>query len=250
MLKIENLTKKFKTATGEFAAVNNLTLQIQPGEIYSLIGPNGAGKTTTIKIIVGLYRKDGGRITLFDEDITNDEAEKRKVIGYIPDEPVFYPYLTGYEHLNFIRALYKVSDSTFKKHLPELLKFYPMGDILSDYPAHFSRGNKQKLSIIAAFIHHPRLLVVDEPIVGLDPQSAEQTERLFREFADTGGMILISTHTLSFVEKVADKTGIIDNGKKIFEGSITDIKKRVKGAKTLSSAFVSLTESNSRSYHV
>lgn len=224
---MNQLSKRF----GKIVACDNLSFTITPGQIYALIGPNGAGKTTAIKIIVGLYRMDSGRINLFNQDITIEETKARATIGYIPDEPVFYPYLTGKEFLEFVSILYKVPPKAYKKQLAELLTFYPIADILNDYPEHFSRGNKQKLSIIAALLHNPKLLVVDEPIVGLDPQSAKITARVFSGFAKKGGMILVSTHTLSFVEKLATKVGIIDRGRLIFEGK----------PKNLVSVFMSLT---------
>lgn len=182
-------------------------------------------------MIVGLYRIDSGKISLFDQDITCFEAKARADIGYIPDEPMFYPYLTGREFLEFVKILYGGNEKAYKKRLKNLLEFYPIADILNDYPQHFSRGNKQKLSIIAALLHDPKLLVVDEPIVGLDPQSIKATAVLFRDFTKNGGMILVSTHTLSFVEELATKVGIIDGGKLIFEGK----------PKNLVSAFISLT---------
>lgn len=227
MLAVNQLSKRF----GKIVACDNLSFTITPRQIYALIGPNGAGKTTAIKIIVGLYRMDSGKINLFNQDITIEETKARAVIGYIPDEPVFYPYLTGKEFLEFVSILYKVPEKTYKKQLAELLTFYPIADILNDYPEHYSRGNKQKLSIIAALLHNPKLLVVDEPIVGLDPQSVRITTRVFSGFAKKGGMILVSTHTLSFVEKLATKVGIIDRGRLIFEGK----------PKNLVSAFMSLT---------
>jgi ABC-2 type transport system ATP-binding protein len=242
MLVIDRLTKKFTTPAGELIAVDNLTFTIAPSDIYALIGPNGAGKTTTIKIIVGLYRANSGKVTLFGEDITADDAKAKVAIGYVPDEPVFYPYLTAFEHLDFVRRLYNISEKTYKKSLEELLYLYPIGNILSSYPEHFSRGNKQKLSIIAALLHHPRILIMDEPIVGLDPESVETTAKILHDFAQNGGMVLLSTHTLSFVEKVAKRVGIIDNGKLIFEGSLSEVKKRGKAEKSLFSAFVSFTK--------
>lgn len=237
MLKIDNLSKKF----GNIIAVDNISFTVKPGEVYALIGPNGAGKTTTLKIIVGLYRKDQGKVSLFGKDTTADGSQVREQIGYIPDEPIFYPYLKASEFLDFIRLIYGVSQMKYQKRLKELLDIYPISDTLGNYLTNFSRGNKQKLSIIAALLHRPKLLIVDEPILGLDPQSIKKTQKLFKDFVTEGGMILVSTHTLSFVEKVAQKVGIIDRGKIIFEGTLSAITKKVKGKENLIDAFLKLT---------
>lgn len=221
-------------------AVDRLSFTVKPKEIYALIGPNGAGKTTTLKIIVGLYQKTSGEVRLFGDDVTRDASARRTLIGYIPDEPVFYPYLTGREFLDFIRILYEVPESVFKKKLTELLKLYPIEDILREYPDRFSRGNKQKLSIISALVHNPKLLVVDEPIVGLDPQSAQVTADMFRKFAEGGGMILVSTHTLSFVETVASTVGIIHHGRRIFEGSASEISRGSHADKSFTKTLTAL----------
>lgn len=238
MLLVRNLTKRFN----DVKVVDNLSFSINPSEIYALIGPNGAGKTTTIKTILGLYSKDSGEITLFNSEIANDESEVRSKIGYIPDEPVFYPFLTGFEVLDFVRNLYKISPKDYKKRLEEMLAIYPIGSTLSDYPENYSRGNKQKLSIISSFMHRPKLLLIDEPIVGLDPQSCEKTSNLFSDFAKKGGMILMSTHTLSFVDKVAVKIGVLDHGKLICEGSKSDLIKKAGNGQTLFTAYMHLVK--------
>lgn len=229
-LVIKNLTKKFDNR----AVLDKLSLEVNPSEIYALIGPNGAGKTTTIKTVLGLYSKDGGEVIFNGFDI--------KHLGYIPDEPLFYPYLTGWEVLEFTRILNKVSENNYKKKLRELLTSFPIESFLSYYPESYSRGNKQKLSIIAAFLHTPKVLLIDEPVVGLDPESSEKAALLFSNFAKEGGIILVSTHTLSFVEKVATTIGIIKNGKIIFEGKPHDLIKKAKGSKTVFDAYISLTK--------
>lgn len=244
MLAVDNLTKNFSSTTGFVAGVKDVSFQVAPKEIYALIGPNGAGKTTTIKTIVGLYRKDSGRITLNGEDITLDDSKTKTKIGYIPDEPNFYPYLSGWEILDFVRLLYKVREEIYNKRLKELLALFPLGSILVQSPNNYSRGNKQKLSIICSLIHQPLLLVVDEPIVGLDPGSSETVARLFQGFAGMGGMILVSTHTLSFVEKVATKIGIIDRGEMICEGNVSQVVNKAKDAKNLPAAFTDLVRSH------
>ncbi|MDP3998836.1 MAG: ABC transporter ATP-binding protein [bacterium] len=231
MLKITNLTKGF----GLIRALDNLSLTVNEGEIYALIGPNGAGKTTTIKIIAGLYISDSGAVEF--------SGKEKKLIGYIPDEPNFYPGLTGMEFLNFIGGLYRVSDSRKNAVLAKFSKIYPFGEILGGDPNNYSRGNRQKLAICAAFLTDPKLLLVDEPIVGLDPQSARATLELFTTFAKDGGSILLSTHTLAVAEEIAHRVGIIDHGKLIAEGNLKTLRQKAK-LKTghLEEVFLKLTE--------
>lgn len=239
MLSITNLYKKFDLQTSGVYAVENVSLQVRPGQIYALIGPNGAGKTTTIKIIVGLYFATAGTVELFGENIS-DSNSVRNQIGYIPDEPVYYPFLTGWEFLEFVRRIYQIDQSDFKERLAFLFDYYPIEEILHEIPDRYSRGNKQKLSIICAYIRNPKLLVIDEPIVGLDPQSIDATTYLLREFSDKKGMIFLSTHTLSFIEKLADRVGILYAGKLIEEGSISEIIRRGKKATHFSEAFLQI----------
>ena len=216
ILKIKNLTKKF----GQLTALDNLCLEIGEGEIYALIGPNGAGKTTTIKILAGLYLPSGGTVEFL--------RQKRTLIGYIPDEPIFYPELTGGEFLNFICALHGVSEKRKNEILDKFLKIFPLREALLESPENYSRGNKQKLAICAAFLPEPKLLLIDEPIVGLDPQSAKAALELFTDFSKKGGSILLSTHTLSVAEEIADRVGIIDKGKLIAEGNLKTLRQKTK----------------------
>lgn len=236
MLVVDKLTKSF----GQFYAIENVSFSIRPKEVFALIGSNGAGKTTTIKTILGLYQKDSGSVSFMGTDATADSAKIREKIAYIPDEPLFYPYLTGFEVLDFIKILHKITQNEFDRRLSRLLKIYPLGSILSDYPENYSRGNKQKLSIISAFLHDPMLLLVDEPIVGLDPESSEKTIELFSDFVASNGMILVSTHTLSFVEKIATHIGIISHGKMKFTGSLTSFTKKEGKSRTLVNTLMSL----------
>lgn len=239
MLSIKNLTKKF----GHLLAVDNLSLEIDEGEIYALIGPNGAGKTTTIKIIAGLYLPDSGSVEFLGKNLLAGEAQEKKLIGYIPDEPNFYPGLTGVEFLNFIGGLYQISEKRKNEVLARFSKIYPFREILDSEPNNYSRGNKQKLVICAAFLPDPKLLLIDEPIVGLDPQSAKATLELFSTFAKEGGSILLSTHTLAVAEEIAHRLGIIDHGKLVAEGDLKTLRQKAK-LKTghLEEVFLKLTE--------
>lgn len=239
ILKIKNLTKKFSSLT----AVDNLCLEIGQGEIYALIGPNGAGKTTTIKILAGLYLPSAGRVEFLGQNLLDDNFQDRQLIGYVPDEPLFYPELTGQEFLNFTAALHGVSEKRKNEILGKLLKIFPLREALSENPENYSRGNKQKLAICAAFLTEPKLILIDEPIVGLDPQSAKAALELFTDFAKTGGSILLSTHTLQVAEKIADRVGIIDKGKLLAEGDLQTLSQKVKLKRAhLEEVFLKITQ--------
>lgn len=239
MLKITNLTKSF----GSIRAVDNLSLTINQGEIYALIGPNGAGKTTTIKILAGLYWPNSGSIEFLEKNLLDDKLRERKLIGYIPDEPIFYSGLTGLEHLNLVAALYGVSEKKKHEILVQFYKIFPLQEVLGENPENYSRGNKQKLAICSAFLTEPKLLLVDEPIVGLDPQSAKAVLELFLKYAKDGGSILLSTHTLSVAEEIAKRVGILDHGILVAEGDLKYLRQKAK-LKTahLEEIFLKLTE--------
>jgi ABC-2 type transport system ATP-binding protein len=237
ILEIQKLNKNFNGKK----ALHNLEFFIEEGQVFALIGPNGAGKTTVIKIIVGLYRKDTGSVLYKGVDITDPDSLEKASIGYIPDEPIFPNFLTGMEFLNYIRLEYNVSKSEFEKRLKNILELYPIKDVLFDYPENYSRGNKQKLSIIAGLIHNPDFLIFDEPIVGLDPESIESTVKLFRDFSKSGGTILVSSHTLSFIERVASKIAIIIKGEIVKSGMIKDIEKITKNT-NLTNAYLKIAK--------
>ncbi|MBI4100224.1 ABC transporter ATP-binding protein [Candidatus Microgenomates bacterium] len=224
MLVVKNLIKNF----GNFRAVDNLSLSIKEGQTYALIGPNGAGKTTTIKILAGLYLPDDGKADFLGKDLFSEKNDVRRLIGYIPDEPVFYPGLSGQEFLNFISALYGVSETKKKEVLTYLFDLFPLKDILGGQPESYSRGNKQKLAICSALLPEPKLLLIDEPIVGLDPQSAKAALSLFKAFTKNGGSILVSTHTLAVAEEIAGCVGIIDQGKLLAEGDLKTLRQKAK----------------------
>lgn len=208
MLNINNLTKKF----GNKIAVNDVSFAVKPGEIFSLIGPNGSGKTTIVKTITGLLQADSGSIAINKHDVKKEPEKAKSFIGYIPDEPIVWPYMTGFEFLNFTEALFSMTDADYKKRAKELLSIFKLQGLENKYFEDYSRGNKQKFSIIAALSHNPNLLIIDEPIVGLDPVSAEIAEKLFLEFSKNGGSILLVTHTLSVAEKISNRIGILKKG--------------------------------------
>ncbi|MDP2874244.1 MAG: ABC transporter ATP-binding protein [bacterium] len=218
MLKVTKLTKIFSPhAPNEITAVENLNLNLKAGEIYGLIGPNGAGKTTTLKMIVGLIKPSGGQIQIGSYDLLSQPEKAKSCLGYIPDDPFIYEKLTGREFLQLVGELFEMPKEILAQRISQWLKVYDLDKISDGLFEDFSRGNKQKIAILAALLHEPKLLVVDEPIVGLDPQSVILTRKLFLDFARQGGTILISTHTLTFAQDVCQRFGILKEGRLIHE---------------------------------
>lgn len=208
-------------------AVLDLSLSVNPGEIYALIGPNGAGKTTTIKMITTLVEPTSGEIKILGKNILKNTDIKGE-LGYIPDEPFVYPYLTGQEFLEFVGDVHGLSREESHRRTEILLKKYHLEDVINGFFSDYSRGNKQKVTIVAALMHNPKVLIVDEPIVGLDVESQRITKKIFREFADDGGAILLCTHTLSVAQDIANRVGILSKGKLKAEGNIKDLRHLVK----------------------
>lgn len=218
MLKTTNLTKIFSPRTPkEITAVENLNLNLKEGEIYGLIGPNGAGKTTTLKMIVGLIKPSCGQIQIGSYDLLSQPEKAKSCLGYIPDDPFIFEKLTGREFLQLVGELFELPKESITKRVSQWLKVYDLDKIADGLFEDFSRGNKQKIAILAALLHEPKILVVDEPIVGLDPQSVILTRKLFLDFARQGGTILISTHTLTFAQDVCQRFGILKEGRLIHE---------------------------------
>lgn len=223
VIELIDVQKKFH----ELQAVANLSLSVSAGEIYALIGPNGAGKTTTIKMVTSLIEPTDGEILILGKNIAT-EPEVKKILGYIPDEPFVYPYLTGREFLEFVSDVHGISREETKKRIKPLLEKFHLEGVIDGFFSDYSRGNKQKVTIIAALIHQPKVLIVDEPIVGLDVESQRITKDLFREFANQGGAILLCTHTLTVAQSIADRVGILDKGKLVAEGHIKDLQQLIK----------------------
>lgn len=224
MLSLRALTKKFNNTS----AVSDLTLEIPKSEIFVLLGPNGAGKTTTIKMLVGIYKPDNGKALIANLDIQKNSEQAKAKLGYIPDDPFVYEKLTGREFLHFVGSLFQMTSKQINQQIQKYLKIYPIADLLDNDFGNYSRGTKQKVSIIAAMIHEPELLIVDEPIVGLDPQSTLATKKLFLDFKKNGGTVFVSTHTLSFAEQVADRIGILHHGKLLELGTITQLRQKAR----------------------
>ncbi len=234
MLNISHLTKKY----GDKKAVDDLSLHIAPGEIYGFIGHNGAGKTTTLKSVVGILSFDEGEITIGGISIKKDPLACKKMIAYIPDNPDLYDYMTGIKYLNFIADIFSVGDAERNERIEKYAELFEIKASLGQAIASYSHGMKQKLAIIAAWIHAPKLVIMDEPFVGLDPKAAHILKGMMRELCDEGGAIFFSTHVLEVAEKLCDKVAIIKNGKLIRSGSMEE----VKGDDSLEEVFLELED--------
>lgn len=232
MLNIQHLTK---TYSGK-KAVDDLSLHIAPGEIYGFIGHNGAGKTTTLRCVVGILQFDAGEITIGGRSIRTDPIACKRELAYIPDNPDLYDYMTGIRYLNFIADIFGVSAEVRSQRIHDYAARFELTDDLAQPIASYSHGMKQKLAIISAWLHQPRLIIMDEPFVGLDPKAAHLLKGMMREFCDAGGAIFFSTHVLEVAEKLCDKVAIIRGGKLIRSGTMEE----VKGDDSLEEVFLEL----------
>ena len=234
MLKIEHLTKTY----GEKKAVDDLSLHIAPGEIYGFIGHNGAGKTTTLKSVVGILQFDAGEIFINGRSIKTDPLACKRELAYIPDNPDLYDFMSGIKYLNFVADIFGVSAADRKARIAKYAGLFELTDDLGQPIASYSHGMKQKLAIIAAWMHTPRLVLMDEPFVGLDPKASHLLKGMMRELCDQGGAIFFSTHVLEVAEKLCDKVAIIKNGKLIRSGTMDE----VKGDDSLEEVFLELED--------
>lgn len=237
MLKIEGLTKSY----GKKKAIDNLSLQINSGEIYAFIGHNGAGKTTTLKSCAGILGFDEGDIFINGISIKKDPIACKKVMAYIPDNPDLYTFMTGIKFLNFIADAFGVPKTERQKKIDEYAELFNIKGNLSQSIGEYSHGMKQKLAIISALIHSPKLIILDEPFVGLDPQSAHSLKVIMRKLCDDGAAIFFSTHVLEVAEKLCDKVAIIKDGKLIASGTMAE----VAGNEGLENAFLETVEQRS-----
>ena len=232
MLDIQHLTKTY----GEKKAVDDLTLHIAPGEIYGFIGHNGAGKTTTLKSVVGILQFDQGEITIGGKSIKTDPLACKRLLAYIPDNPDLYDYMTGIKYLNFIADVFGVDAQTRRERIRTYADTFELTGDLAQPIAAYSHGMKQKLAIISAWLHEPKLIIMDEPFVGLDPKASHLLKGMMREVCDNGGAIFFSTHVLEVAEKLCDKVAIIKGGKLIRSGTMEE----VKGDDSLEEVFLEL----------
>jgi ABC-2 type transport system ATP-binding protein len=240
MVEITSVSKSYNK--GAVKAVDNLNLQVKPGEIFGFLGPNGAGKTTTIKMIVGLLTPDAGSIKVKGFDNRKQTLEAKKNIGYVPDNPDLYDRLTGMEYLNFMADVYQVSRELRQERIKYFLNMFDLNDAALDLIKSYSHGMKQKIALTGALVHDPAVWIMDEPMIGLDPKSAHLLKELMRKHCDKGNAVFFSTHIMEVAEKLCDRIGIISKGKLVAVGTLDELRKGDQ-ADSLENIFLELTES-------
>ena len=240
MFQTRNLTKRY----GDKLAVDDLHLEVHPGEFFCFLGPNGAGKTTTIKMLTTLVRPTSGQAIVGGYDVQRDPVLAKRLLGYVPDHPFLYDKLTGFEFLRFVAGLYQMDESTFRTRSEEMLDQFEIAHVADQLIENYSHGMRQKLSFASCFLHDPQAVIVDEPWVGLDPKNIHRVKQYLRRRADEGLTVLMSTHTLSIAEEVGDRIGIIHQGRLLTTGSVAEIKALAAdggGSATLEDVFLELT---------
>jgi ABC-2 type transport system ATP-binding protein len=241
MIELKSLTKRY----GSFTAVDGIDLTVPKGELFGFLGPNGAGKTTTLRMIAGILRPSAGTVRIGDIDVTTNPMAAKSILGYIPDRPYIYEKLTGAEFLRFVAGLYSQNGKVIEHRGRELLALFDLEEWRDELVESYSHGMKQKLIISSAFIHKPDVIVVDEPMVGLDPKAARILKDLFREYTRRGHTIMMSTHTLEVAETMCDRIGIIQGGKIRALGTMADLRESsAEGTEGLEDIFLKLTGEN------
>lgn len=240
MITIENVLKTYKK--GGKPAVNNINLTVEPGTIFGFLGPNGAGKTTTLKMMTGITTLDQGRITINGYDISTQPILAKKQFGFVPDSPDMFLRLKGIEYLNFLADIYEVNASDRRERIEKMATQLGMIDALGDKIQSYSHGMRQKIVLIGALLHQPKVWILDEPLTGLDPKSSFLLKEMMREHAAKGNVVFFSTHVLEVAEKVCDQVGIIDRGNLLFTGTIEEMKQHFAKEGSLESIFLELTE--------
>jgi ABC-2 type transport system ATP-binding protein len=238
VISIQGVTKHY----GKKVAVDNLSLEIAAGEFFAVLGPNGAGKTTTIKMIAGLLRPTAGRILVGGCDVQVDPIAAKKACAYVPDQPFLYDKLSGIEFMNFIADLYGVDGAERQKEIDRLVELFGMKDFVRELTEAYSHGMKQRLVLAATLLHKPKVIMVDEPLVGLDPHTARLVKQVFREQARNGTSIFMSTHVLSVAEDFADRIGIMIQGKIVDLGKMDELRKQAQLEGRLEDVFFKITE--------
>lgn len=237
LIETRNLFKRY----GEKIAVNDVSLEVRGGEVFGFLGPNGAGKTTTIKMIVGLLKPTSGSVRVAGYDVQTQPLQAKAASGYVPDSPNLYLKLSGRELLRFVGDLYEIQRTTVDGRIDELLRLFDLTEAQDDLIDSYSHGMKQKIALAAALIHDPRVLVLDEPTVGLDPKSARLIKDMLRQLADRGSAVFLSTHILEIAERMCDRIGIIDKGRLVAVGTMDELRALGKGERSLEDIFLSLT---------
>jgi ABC-2 type transport system ATP-binding protein len=239
MIRIINLRKEY----GRLAAIDNLNIEVAPGEIFGFLGPNGAGKTTTIRVMMGILRATSGRVILGGHDVEQEPQQAKSIAGFIPDRPFIYEKLSAKEFLTFIAKLHRMETARLRRRIDELLEHFELTNWQDELVEGFSHGMKQRLVLCAALVHEPRILIVDEPMVGLDPKGARTIKDLFRSLAKAGTTVFLSTHSISVAEEVCHRIGIIQKGHLIASGSMADIYRLTRGHDSnLEDVFLELTQ--------
>jgi len=236
MIETNSLTKRF----GEKTAVDRLTLSIPRGQVFAFLGPNGAGKTTTIKLLIGLLRPTEGTVSIGGHDISQNNLAAKAMIGYVPDEPYLYEKLTGREFLTFVGRMYRMPRRELRDEIRWVTELFELEEFLDELCETYSHGMRQRMVFSAALLHRPSVLIIDEPMVGLDPKSARIVKNMLREHASNGGVVFLSTHTLSVAEEIADRIGIINHGRLIAEGTRDEL--MPEKDQRLETVFLQLTE--------
>jgi ABC-2 type transport system ATP-binding protein len=238
VIRLQNLSKRY----GKFTAVDGISLEVPRGELFGLLGPNGAGKTTTMRMIAGILRPTGGSIQVGGVDMLARPLEAKARLGFIPDRPFVYDKLTGGEFLRFAAALYGQDGPDVERRIDELLEIFDLGPWKHELTEAYSHGMRQKLIICGALVHRPELIVVDEPMVGLDPKSTRLLKDLFRQFVDRGGTVLMSTHTLEIAEVMCDRIAIVYKGRIAASGTMDELREQTESAAmSLEDLFLKLT---------
>ncbi len=239
MIKISNATKKYAK---QIKAVDTLNLEVRPGEIFGFIGPNGAGKTTTIKMITGITDFDEGDVSVNGFDIKTQALEAKKQFGYVPDSPDIFLRLKGIEYLNFMANIYDVSKENRQARIQELAEKFEMKNALGDKIQGYSHGMRQKIVLMGALLHNPKLWILDEPMTGLDPKSSYLLKEMMKEHASLGNSVFFSTHVLEVAEKLCDRIGIINHGKLVYCGTMQELKDKFASDASLETIFLEMTK--------
>ena len=237
MIEFHEVSKRF----GQTLAVDRLTLEVRRGELVAFLGPNGAGKTTTIKMLCGLLRPTSGTIHAGGFDLVDQGLEARRLMGYVPDEPYLYEKLTGREFLRFVGEMYGMPAASLDRRIGEMVDRFEMRGYCDDLCEQYSHGMKQRTVFASALLHEPEVLVLDEPMVGLDPRSARFVKDLLRAKADAGMTIFMSTHTLAVAEELADRIGIVDHGRLVSAGTLDDLRRELQMEGRLEDLFLKVT---------
>ena len=241
MIEMQEISKSYNR--GQVQAVKSLNLSVKKGELFGFLGPNGAGKTTTIKIMVGLLRPDSGRALIGGMDIRRNPLEAKRIIGYCPDEPLLYEKMTGIKFLTFIADVFNMPDTPRSCAIQDLAEAFEIKDALGEVVSSYSHGMRQKLSLIAALMHEPEVMILDEPIVGLDPKAAYMFKEKMRELCAKGKTVFFSTHIMEVAERLCDRVGIISHGELVAAAPLAELRQKAGAADaTLERLFLELTD--------